>query len=88
MKQFKLDYQYDGHFDYQGRKISYNITDDKNDYKSIENNKMLRYINFFENGNNLGMKSIYGYDEEMTNITSEKAKQWFEEYKRGQRNEK
>lgn len=83
MKRCKFEYQYDGHFAYQGREILYNISDDKNANKSIKDGKMLRCIHFYESdtGNNLGMRAIYGYDEEMTNITSERARQWFEEYK-------
>ncbi|WP_270460694.1 hypothetical protein [Faecalitalea cylindroides] len=50
---------------------------------SIANEKMLRYINFFENEKNLGLYAIYGDVEKMTNITDENAKEWFNEYIKG-----
>lgn len=81
MKKDKDIYAYDGSFNYQGRKISYKIIDNSN--KPIENEKMSRYINFCENGNNLGVKGIYGYVEDMTNISSIDARKWFDEYLKG-----
>lgn len=70
-------FDYDGFFVYENRKISYRITDN---YKPIKNEKMSCFINFFENKENLGVYAIYGDVEEMTNITSEVAKKWFDKY--------
>lgn len=69
--------QYDGSFSYKGRKIYYKIVDNE---KPIKNEKLSRYINFYENGNSLGVRSIYGSYDEMTNISDFDAAKWFEEY--------
>lgn len=69
--------EYDGSFDYRGRNISFYIVD--ND-RPIKNEKMTRYINFYEGGKNIGVKVVYGHVDKLTNITNFDAKQWFEEY--------
>ena len=58
--------QYDGCFEYNGRIINYNITD--NNYP-IKEDKLSRYIHFYENGTELGFKVIYGHVDKMLNIT-------------------
>lgn len=69
--------QYDGCFDYNGRIINYNITD--NNYP-IKEDKLSRYIHFYENGTELGFKVIYGHVDKMLNITHLDAEEWFEEF--------
>ena len=72
----------DGEFIFNGSKVFYKITDNKEPIKVVKNEeKMSRYINFYNCNNiNLGTKAIYGSVDEMTNITSNYAKKIFIDY--------
>lgn len=65
MKNIEIN-SFDGSFQYNGYTISYWITDNFNE---IRNYKMSRYIHFYKDGYNIGLASIYGHVEKMTNIT-------------------
>lgn len=72
-----------GVFEYEGKKISYSITDNCSEiknYKGVE--KMSRYIDFFdENGDTLGTNVIYGEVEALQNITWKDALECYKEMK-------
>lgn len=67
--------EYDGYFVFEATIIKYIISDGYN--KECIDGKMCRGITFYLNNENIGYRAIYGTVEQMTNITSSDAKQWY-----------
>lgn len=73
----------DGVFNFNGESIKYKIID--NSLESIQVvrgiEKMGRYIYFYNSQNeSIGFLRIYDTVERMTNISSQDASKWYEEY--------
>ncbi len=67
--------EYDGCFYYNSKRIDYLITDGPSMHTAA--GKMYRGIQFYAKDDKTRYISIYGTDEEMTNISPIDAKKWY-----------
>ena len=67
--------EYDGSFVCDSKRIDYCIIDGSS-VRTVEG-KMSRGIQFYLEDHTIGYKSIYGTDEEMTNISNADAEKWY-----------
>lgn len=83
MKQKTNESMYDGSFILNGDTIYYHIVDDKKPIRTIKGvEKISRYINFYDiNNNHIGVKQIYGDFEDLSNISSYDAEEWYTQLK-------